>query len=315
MPKKLSLSDFNPKLNPEFMNNKKITFLSIMLVSFISISNAQLLSENFDNVSSLTNWDIINVSNPIGTTSWQQGSGTFDSNSGVNTSYISANSFSTSGEGTISTWLILPTLSLKDGDNLSFYTRSGDQASYPDRLQVRLSSNGSSSIAPTTEFDTADYTVLLLDINPTLSTNVYPETYTEYSVTISGIGNVATDSRIAFRYFVTNGGTSPAPGVNSFAIAIDDVIVTEQSLSIGNNDIDTNSFNHFYNKSTSTLSLKSENFNFEKIEVYNILGQSVLIKNLSNTTENINIENLKRGIYIAKTNINGSTKSFKFLKD
>lgn len=67
-----------------------------------------------------------------------------------------------------------------------------------------------------------DFTTLLLSINPTLLTNEYPEAWTQYTVTISGLP-APTSGRIAFRYFVTNGGSA---GDNSNYIGIDNVVYT-----------------------------------------------------------------------------------------
>ena len=48
-----------------------------------------------------------------------------------------------------------------------------------------MSTNGASANVGTTSTDVGDYTTLLLDINPTLVTGVYPVTYTQFTVTIS----------------------------------------------------------------------------------------------------------------------------------
>ena len=53
----------------------------------------------------------------------------------------------------------------------------------------------------------------------------------------------------------------------------------------------------------------------ENIQLYNLLGQQVLTKKLSNTNETINIESLDRGVYLAKVSIQGKSKSFKIVKN
>ena len=53
---------------------------------------------------------------------------------------------------------------------MSFYTRTVDAPTFPDRLQVRMSTNGASSNVGTTATDVGDFTALLLDINPTYTT-------------------------------------------------------------------------------------------------------------------------------------------------
>ena len=71
--------------------------------------------------------------------------------------------------------------------------------------------------------DVGDFTTLLLDINPTLVVSGYPDVWTQYTITLSGLPPAAS-GRIAWRYFVTNGGPS---GANSNYIGIDTVEYTD----------------------------------------------------------------------------------------
>jgi hypothetical protein len=90
---------------------------------------------------------------------------------------------------------------------------------FPDRLQVRMSTNGSSANVGTAATDVGDFTTLLLDINPTYTSTGYPKVWTQFTVTVSGAASPST-GRLAFRYFVENGGPS---GANSDYIGIDTV--------------------------------------------------------------------------------------------
>ena len=58
---------------------------------------------------------------------------------------------------------------------MTFYTRTVDAPAFPDRLQVRMSTNGASSNVGTTATDVGDFTALLLDINPTTHRLRLPE--------------------------------------------------------------------------------------------------------------------------------------------
>jgi subtilisin-like proprotein convertase family protein len=177
-------------------------------------------SEGFDDITTLTGagWVQINRSEPLGTTGWFQGNpNTFPAHSGATNSYIGANFNNTGSVGTISNWLITPQISLNNGDTFKFWTRKATTDTFPDRLQVRLSTSGASTDVGTTSTSVGVFTTLLLDINPTLVTGVYPTVFTEFTVTVSGLGG-PTDGRLAFRYFVTNGG---ANGANSDFIGID----------------------------------------------------------------------------------------------
>ena len=169
-----------------------------------------LLSENFDDISSLATWSLINDSTPGGSTGWFQGNaGVFPAQSGAPDSYIAANFLNAGPGGDISNWLILPTLTLMDNDTLSFFTRSSGV--FPDRLEVWLSTNGASS-------NLADFTTRLLTINPALGDGGYPSDWTQFTVSLSGLGD-GTAARLAFRYAVTD------TNVNGDYIGIDTVSV------------------------------------------------------------------------------------------
>lgn len=177
-------------------------------------------SEGFDDITNLPGWFSQNNSSPLGTTNWFQGNETvFPAQAGAPTAYIGANFNNTSGVGTISNWLLTPELTLSNGDTFSFWTRTAAGSIWPDRLQVRLSTAGASTNVGTGAEDVGDFTTLLLDINPTLSAGGYPEAWTQYTITVSGLSGT-TSGRFAFRYYVTNGGPS---GSNSNYIGIDTV--------------------------------------------------------------------------------------------
>ena len=123
------------------------------------------------------------------------------------------------GNNTISNWLLTPPVTLQNGARMTFYTRTVDVPQFPDRLQVRMSTNGDSTNVGTTSVDVGDFTTLMLDINPTLTTTGYPNVWTQFTVTVSGVASPTT-GRLAFRYFVEFGGPN---GQNSDYIGIDTV--------------------------------------------------------------------------------------------
>lgn len=176
-------------------------------------------SEGFDNTTTLpaNGWAMINRSSPLGSTSWFQGNvSSFTAQSGGGNSYIGANYANTSGIGTISNWLLTPEILLKNGDTVSFYTRSA-YILYPDRLELRLSLAGASTDVGNTAYGVGDFSDLLLSINPNLQADGYPISWTKYTSTLIGIPT-PTSGRLAFRYYVTNGGPH---GINSNYIGID----------------------------------------------------------------------------------------------
>ncbi|MGG9961411.1 choice-of-anchor J domain-containing protein [Ferruginibacter sp. SUN106] len=180
-----------------------------------------LFSEQFDGAIPPAGWPIQNLSNPVGLTNWSQtNSLVFAPQSGAG--FASANFNNTSGVGTISDWMFAPQVTFKNGDKFSFYTRT-TTGTFPDRLQLRQSTNGASVNVGTSETSVGDFTTLLLDINPTLTGTGYPTAWTQYTVTMSGLPAAGVSGRLAFRYFVTGGG--PA-GANSDFIGIDNAVYT-----------------------------------------------------------------------------------------
>ncbi|MEY3442404.1 MAG: hypothetical protein RLZZ519_685 [Bacteroidota bacterium] len=201
--------------------------MAIALVALLGTRlSAQSFTENFNSVPNLftSGWAQQNLSTTIGTTSWFQGNPTvFAAYNSPDSSYIGANFNNTTGANTISNWLFTPVRTFQNGDVVSFWTRTNSTPTYPDRLQLRWSGNGASVNVGTTSTSVGDFTTLLLDINPTLTTTGYPNVWTQNTVTISGLG-APTSGRIAFRYFVTNGGPI---GANSDYIGIDNYVYTQ----------------------------------------------------------------------------------------
>lgn len=203
----------------------KIFIIGLSAIALTAISSAQAISEGFDDIGGATSngqlaganleangWFLVNESNPRGLTDWFQGNdAVFPSQAGAPTSYIGANFNNTTGASTISNWLMLPTRTLADGDTLSFYTRTVTGNTFPDNLKVWMSLNGSST-------NTADFTTLLLDIDPNL-TGSYPQDWTQFTITLTGVG-AGTSGRLAFEYAVPDGGPL---GNNSNYIGIDTV--------------------------------------------------------------------------------------------
>lgn len=197
--------------------------------------------EEFDSMQRVieAGWKGVNLSNPLGAESWQQGSyivnnskgGPFQSGIPAHSYKASANELAfvpyTCGDGLsyINCWLITPPLSMKNGDVISFWTRTKSTVNFPDRMQVWLNPSNDGTNVGRTASETGDYTKLLFDINPTLATgtypNGYPTTWTKFEAEISGLANGDTPKklRVGFRYYVKDGGPG---GSVSDEIGIDD---------------------------------------------------------------------------------------------
>ncbi|MBC7881359.1 MAG: choice-of-anchor J domain-containing protein [Anaerolineae bacterium] len=212
---------------------RKFISLTLSVATAISLivtntAQAASLDEGFDDISTLTGqgWVQQNNSNPVGTTGWFQGDPrVFSSQSGIDSSYIAADFNNTTENGTISNWLLTPILNFNNGDVLSFFTRTTD-GNFPDRLEVRLSLAGASTDVGTSETSVGDFMTLLLTINQELTTTDYPTAWTQFTVAILGF-SIPTNGRLAFRYFVTDGGVQ---GNNSNFIGIDTVSVGSEVI-------------------------------------------------------------------------------------
>lgn len=181
--------------------------LAALVASALHAAPAQadnFLVEDFDDVSTLAakGWVQVNDSaSPQPGDPWFQGNpGVFDSDSGASESYIATNWNTAGGGSTVSNWLILPELTLNQFNLFSFSTRSA--GSLPDRLEVRLSTNGAST-------SLGDFSTLLLAINPALNVSGhpdgYPDAWTTYTVNLaSALGGLGVNSRLAFRYYIDN---------------------------------------------------------------------------------------------------------------
>jgi len=194
-----------------------IAIVGLVLFMGASVAKAQAFSEGFD-VVPVAGWFTQNNSVPVGTTNWFQGTpATFPAQTGATNSYIGANFNNTTGTNTISNWLVTPQRTLSAGDVIKFWTRT-PSVTFPDRLQVRISLAGASTNVGTGNAAVGDFTTKIADINEFYGT-AYPLVWTEFTLTLTSAQvPTPTSGRIAFRYFVEDGG--PA-GDNSNFIGID----------------------------------------------------------------------------------------------
>ena len=91
-----------------------------------------------------------------------------------------------------------------------------------------MSTNGASVNVGATNTSVGDFTTLLLEVNPNLDVGGYPVVWTQFTITVSGLG-APTSGRFAFRYFVTEGGPD---GSNSDYIGVDNVVYTPVVLPV-----------------------------------------------------------------------------------
>ena len=183
-------------------------------------------------------------------------------------------------------YIITPQIDLTsvNAAQFSFWAKSFTDFYGLERFHVLLS---------TTSSNYFDFTVELSD-----GELQAPLEYTEYSYDLSDYEGQMV--YLAIHYVAQD----------SFVFQMDDFLVQGNILSIEDNLF--NNFNHYITNNQLVINASTS---LENIQLYNLLGQEVISKKLSNTNETINIESLDTGIYIAKVSIQGKSKSFKIVKN
>lgn len=128
--------------------------------------------------------------------------------------FISAYITPTGTSYPVSSWLITPVLSLKNGDKITFYSRTDSGSVHQERLQVRMNASTSADAGDNPN-SLGGFTTILLDINSVQLSGGYPETWTKYEHTFSGISG-KTSSRIGFRYFVPVAASANGIAIDQF---------------------------------------------------------------------------------------------------
>lgn len=283
---------------------KKTLLLLMGCLSLQAVAQTtSVFTENFDSYEAVVaaGWETTNQSEPLGQGSWTGGAGdAFDgSYNGTQYSFALVNYTSTTGSGTISNWLVTPVINLKNGDVISFYTRTGGDNSgdvFPDRMELRLSLQGENTELPSGgAADLGDFTTLAVTVNPNLTTEGYPFNWTQFTYTVSGLTG-ETPSRLAFRYFVENGGPT---GDNSNIIGLDAVSVQR---TLGAEEFFTQNFNIFPNPAANQLTINAKaDLSVESIKVVDLNGRTVKAITANGTNSNtIGISELSAGVYFVE---------------
>jgi|GEM_PF-1236373 len=177
--------------------------------------------EGFEDVSDLpdSGWTLQNNSDPQGSTGWFQGNTvTFDAHEGPDDSYIAANFTNAEIGGTISNWLLTPEFEFNDGTEIVFWTRTSEDPDFADRLEVRLSDQGSSDDVGSGAEDVGDFTVLLEEVNPDEDTGGYPQEWTQFTLELDETFEGQT-GRIGFRYYLPDTtNTGNYIGIDTFSV-------------------------------------------------------------------------------------------------
>ena len=166
-------------------------------------------------------WVSINRSTLPGPGTWGGGnSNIFAAQAGAAGSYIADSFEAGGGSGIVSDWLLTPVVTIGNGYTFSFFTKGDvDTATFPDSLQVRLSTSGTSTNVGTTATDVGVFTNLLLSVNAALAPAGFPTSWTMFTGTVSGVTGLTT-GRFALRYFLDNDATQGSYiGVDSIVVS------------------------------------------------------------------------------------------------
>ena len=272
---------------------KKITLLFILLMTF-SLSNAQttVWSVNFDD-EDITDWTLTDSDGD--TNNWGD---LFQINDSGGNPVTPVSLISRSWQGsplTPDNWAVSPAINLSGASGtitVDWITQvaaaSWDQEKYS--IHVGTSSDITVLINSATSM-----TQVLGDAGDT-------GTPTAQSLDISSLAGEPM-VYIAFRHWDCT---------DQDFLSIDDLEVNAATLSI--DEFDANSFSFNYLNTTNELKLSSSNNPFSNVEIYSILGNNVLSKSLSGTSETINVSELNDGVYLAKVFIGDSSKTIKFIR-
>jgi len=121
---------------------------------------------------------------------------------------------SISSQKSTSSWLITPILTVKNGDVISFYTRGDTTGNYTDRMQVLINKSTSTEVGNALN-SLGSFTTMLFDINANQSAGGFPTSWTKYEYTFSGLPG-KTDTRVAFRHYLTSPANGRGVGVDLF---------------------------------------------------------------------------------------------------
>jgi len=129
-------------------------------------------------------------------------------------SYVPAANSGTS----VSSWLLSPVLTVKNGDSISFYTRGDTTGVYTNRLQVLMDTLGSVNVGHELN-SVGGYTSMILEINPTQAPGGYPTTWKKYEYTFSGLTGTK-NIRIGFRHYVFHPVNARGIGIDLFKLGL-----------------------------------------------------------------------------------------------
>lgn len=196
-----------------------------------NIGTAISFTEEFDTVYKLPakGWVINDYSSSGTVAGWSQGWQGFDkggvwhgfpafSYTVTQDEFVYSSVSSSATNYSVSSWLITPVLSVKNGDKISFYSRADSGGIYTDRMQVLMNKSASADVGSNSN-SIGGFTTILFDINSAQAVNGYTAIWTKYEYTFSGISG-KIDTRIGFRNCVRNTSKAKGIGIDLFRFQV-----------------------------------------------------------------------------------------------
>lgn len=286
---------------------KKITLFASMLLVFGMSAQQIIYQEDFesytvgDNVGEdtdippgFTSYDVDGdgfnwgLSNPVNF--YQDMELVYTSNFIMSASYITEGAAGNGNQGSLNAHniLVLPKISIPEGAagvEFTYYVGAGTSHNFFSETYY---------VAITTVNDEQ----AILDATPIFSETL--PTPEGRVLTLNLDDYIGQEVYISFRHQTAD----------QWMLGLDDFIVTATTLGVSDNVFEN--FSYFVNN--NQLQLKA-NRPINTIDLYNVLGQQVLSKQLSKLDELIDLSALINGVYIVMVSIDGQNKSFKIYKN
>ena len=186
--------------------------------------------------------------------------------------------------GKANRWLITPQLTLGTFGNFLDWNGKSQDASFPDDYMVLISTTGT---------DITDFTDTLLEVS---GENFE---WTTRSIDVSAQGYNNQSVHFAFVENTTDG----------YKLYLDSILVVKEDPVFLNENSEIN-FSLYPNPTSSKLMISSSII-FDKVNIYNELGQKLI----TSSSKEINVSNFENGIYIVEFISNNQISRKRFIKN
>ena len=118
---------------------------------------------------------------------------------------------------------------------------------------------------------------------------------------------------IASGFFGNDAGTDNEFGL-WVATAAGGALIELPVITTSTIDFDSANFTYYPNPVKSSIHIEAKNV-VEQVEVFNMLGQRVLMQRPKQTNPSLDMSQMESGVYMMKVSINGADKTFQIIKD